>query len=61
MENNVKTEKQKKEEVQIKDIYKDEYWSKKYDVSTDQLEKTGKIGIYDKIVEASIRNKSFSL
>jgi hypothetical protein len=61
MESNIQTEKQKKDEVQIKDIYKDEYWAKKYDVSTDQLEKTGKIGIFEKIVEASIRNKSFSV
>ena len=60
MENNIQTEQLKREERQIQDTYKDEYWSKKYDVSADELEKTGNIGVYAKIIEAGIKNKRFS-
>lgn len=60
MENNIKTEKQKIEERLLQDDYNDDYWSKKYNVSKDDLNKTGNIGISAKIIEASIRNKSFS-
>jgi hypothetical protein len=61
MESNILTEKEKKEERSIQDTYNDEYWSKKYNVSPTELKKTGKDGISAKIIEASIRNKSFSL
>lgn len=61
MESNIQTEKQKREERSIQDTYNDEYWSKKYNVSSTELKKTGKAGISARIIEASIKNKSFSL
>jgi len=48
--------------IQIQENHADEYWSKKYGVSTEEMKKTGNnIGIIEKIIEASIKNKSFSL
>ncbi len=61
MESNIQTEKQKREERSIQDTYNDEYWSKKYNISSAELKKTGNVGISAKIIEASIKNKSFSL
>jgi hypothetical protein len=61
METNVKIENQNKEISQIKANSEDEYWSKKYDVSTEQLKETGNImGISDKILKLTTKNKSFS-
>ncbi len=61
MENYSKTENQTKEVSQIQDNYNDEYWSKKYGVSADDLKKTHKVGISAKIIEANIKNKNFNV
>lgn len=61
METNVKIKDQNREISQMKANSEDEYWAKKYDVSADQLkEDEGNIGIYEKILRATIKNKSLS-
>ena len=61
METNVKIENQNKEISQIKANSEDEYWSKKYNVSTEQLKETGNImGISDKILQVTTKNRTFS-
>jgi len=61
METNVKIETQNREISQIKANSEDEYWSKKYDVSTEQIKETGGIiGISEKILKLTTKNKSFS-
>jgi len=61
MENSIKTEKLKKEEKQLQDTHKDEYWAKKYDISIEELKETANITISDIIIAAGIKHKSFSL
>lgn len=61
MENNRKTENQAREEKLLEETYKDEFWLKKYDVTREELKKTGKTGISSSIIEAGIKHKSFSL
>ena len=61
METNVKIENQKREISQMKANSEDEYWAKKYDVSTEQLREEGKLtSISEKILRATTKNKSFS-
>ncbi|MCR8557982.1 hypothetical protein KXD93_10030 [Mucilaginibacter sp. BJC16-A38] len=61
METNVKIENQKREISQMKANSEDEYWAKKYDVSTEQLREDGKVtSIAEKILRATTKNKSFS-
>ena len=62
MEANVKNKNQNREISQMKANSEDEYWSKKYDVSTEQLKETGNIiGISEKILKVTTKNKSFSI
>lgn len=61
MESNIQTEKQTREEIQIQDNHNDEYWSKKYDISIEELRKTANTAISDIIIAAGIRHKSFSV
>jgi hypothetical protein len=61
MESNNQTEKQKKEELLLQDTYNDDYWSKEYEVTKDEIKKTSTKGIFNKIVEAGIKRKAFSL
>jgi hypothetical protein len=61
MENNHKTENQVKEEKLLEETYKDEFWLKKYDVTREDLNKKGKTGMSDLIIEAGIKHKSFSI
>ncbi|MDB4918904.1 hypothetical protein [Mucilaginibacter sp.] len=62
METNVKNKNQNREISQMKANSEDEYWSKKYDVSTEQLKETGNtIGISEKILKLTAKNKSFSI
>ena len=61
METNVKLENQKREISQIKANSEDEYWSKTYDVSPEQLKETGSLlGISEKILKLATKNKTFS-
>jgi hypothetical protein len=59
MENTIQTEKQNKEEIQFRDAFADEYWSKEYDISFDELKKTANIGLSDTIIAAGIKHKTF--
>ena len=61
MENSVQTEKQNREVKQLKDTHHDEYWSKKYDISIDELRKEENTAISNVIIEAGIKHKTFSL
>jgi hypothetical protein len=61
MENHIKTENQKKQFNQILDNYNDEYWSKKYGVSAQDLKNTSSnLGISAKIIEATSKNMAFN-
>jgi len=59
MENNIQAEKQTIEKKQIQDTHSDEYWSNKYDVSSDELKETENTQLLDVIIEAGIKRKSF--
>jgi hypothetical protein len=61
MENNIKTDNQAKDEKLLEETYKDDFWSKNYDVTKDELKKTGKISLSTMIIEAGAKRKSFSL
>lgn len=61
MENSVQIEKQNREVKQLKDTHNDEYWSKEYDISIDELRKEENTAISNVIIEAGIKHKSFNL
>jgi hypothetical protein len=61
MESNNQAEKQKKDDLLLQDTYNDAYWSQEYDVTTDDLKKTERKSIFDKIVDAGIKRKVYSL
>lgn len=61
MNNSIKTEDRKKEVIEIQKNYEDDYWSKKYDVSTEELKETGNyIPLSARIIKAGIKHKSFA-
>jgi len=62
MNNNSKIEDQNKEISQIRDNYEDEYWGKKYGVSSDEIKRSShNKDISSKIIEAAFKKKSYSL
>lgn len=61
MKNNSQNENQDREITQIQANSADEYWTKKYGVSTDELKAKGhRMSITDKILEVATKNKTFS-
>ncbi|MDO3644315.1 MAG: hypothetical protein ACTHMI_08335 [Mucilaginibacter sp.] len=59
MKNN--SQNQNREITQIQANSADEYWTKKYGVSTDELKaKSHRMSITDKILEVAAKNKTFS-
>ena len=62
METKVKIEDQNREISQIKANSEDEYWAKKYNVSTEELKETGNAlsSIQERILKVTTKNKSFS-
>jgi len=62
METKVKIEDQNREISQIKANSEDEYWAKKYNVSTEELKETGGAlsSIQERILKITTKNKSFS-
>jgi hypothetical protein len=62
MNNHIKTEDPKKAVIEIQKNHEDEYWSKKYDVSTEELKETGNniITLSAKIIKAGVKHKSFA-
>jgi len=62
MNNDTTAEISEKELTDIRENYEDEYWSKKYGVSAEELKKqeNSKARIYHKIVEANFNNKRFN-
>ena len=62
MNNNSKTEDQNKEISQIRENYEDEYWGKKYGVSSEEIKRSGhNKDISARIIEAAFKKKSYSL
>jgi hypothetical protein len=61
MENSIQTEKQNLEEILLQETQQDEYWTKKYDISIEELKKTANTALSDIIIAAGIKHKSFSL
>ena len=59
MENRIHTEKEIKEEKLVQETHNDEYWSKKYDISVDEVKETGNIDLSTLIIKAGIKRKSF--
>jgi hypothetical protein len=61
MDNSIQTASIDKEMITLKENSEDAYWSKTYGVSAEELKKEGnKIGLYDKIIEASFKHKTFN-
>ncbi len=62
MNTNSKIEDQNKEISQIRENYEDEYWAKKYGVSSDEIKRSGhNKDISSRIIEAAFKKKSYSL
>jgi hypothetical protein len=58
---NITAEKKEKDLKQIRDIYEDEHWTKKYSVTAEELKETSNLlEISAKIIQASVKNKTFS-
>jgi len=58
---NITAEKKEKDLKQIRDIYEDEHWTKKYSVTAEELKETSSLlEISAKIIQASVKNKTFS-
>ena len=58
---NITAEKKEKDLKQIRDIYEDEHWKKKYSVTAEELKETSNLlEISAKIIQASVKNKTFS-
>jgi hypothetical protein len=62
METTIKNDNQKKEYNQVLDNYNDEYWSKKYGVSAEELKQNlNDVSITAKIIAATTRKNAFAL
>jgi hypothetical protein len=62
MNNSNKAEDRDKEISQIRENYEDEYWGKKYGVSSEEIKKSGhNKDISARIIEAAFKKKSYSL
>jgi hypothetical protein len=62
MNNSKKAEDQNREISQIRENYEDEYWAKKYGVSSEEIKKSGhNKDISARIIEAAFKKKSYSL
>jgi hypothetical protein len=59
MENRIHHEVETKEEKLVQETHNDEYWTKKYDISADELKKTGNIDLSTLIIKAGFKRKSF--
>ena len=59
MKNHTHSEKEQKEEKLVQENHNDEYWTKKYDISADELKGTGNIDLSTLIIKAGIKRKTF--
>ena len=59
MENRIHTETENNEEKLVQETHNDQYWSKKYDISAEELEQTGNIDLSTLIIKAGIKRNSF--
>lgn len=60
MNNKVKTRPDDQDMANIRENYEEDYWSKKYGVSADEIKKSGNyLGLQDRIIKALFRKKVF--
>lgn len=59
MKNHIHSEKENNKEKIVQENHNDEYWTKKYDISVDELKGTGNIDLSTLIIKAGIKRKSF--
>jgi|GEM_PF-803081 hypothetical protein len=60
MNNKVKIRPDDQDLVKIRENYEEDYWSKKYGVSTEEIKKSGNyLGLQDRIIKALFRKKAF--
>jgi len=60
MNNKVKASPNDQDLAKIRDNYEEDYWSKKYGVTTDEIKKSeNHLGIQDRIIKALFKNKVF--
>jgi len=60
MNNKVKIDAHDQDLAKIRENYEEDYWSKKYGVSADEIKKSGTyLGIQDRIIKALFRKKAF--
>jgi len=61
MNDQIKAENIKQEEVTIQETSEDNYWQKTYGVTAEELKKLGKhLKISDKIIKANFEDKAFA-
>ena len=59
MKNHIHSEKEHKDEKLVQENHNDDYWTKKYDISAEELKGTGNIDLSTLIIKAGIKRKSF--
>jgi hypothetical protein len=59
MKNHIHSEKETREEKLVQENHNDDYWTKKYDISAEELKGTGNIDLSTLIIKAGIKRKSF--
>ncbi len=62
MENITIADNKEQDLKQIRDIFEDEYWTKKYSVTAEELKEAGSnlLDISAKIIKATVKNKTYS-
>lgn len=59
MDNTIEAEKLQEEVKKFQDAFNDDHWSKKYDISKDDLKAKVNSGISSAIIESGIRHNIF--
>ncbi|HTH83129.1 MAG TPA: hypothetical protein VL490_09350 [Mucilaginibacter sp.] len=59
MKNNIQTDDRNREVSKIQDTYNDDYWTKTYGVSPEELKETKDGDLSARIIQANIKNHSF--
>jgi hypothetical protein len=59
MENSIQTEERNREVSKIQDTYNDDYWTKTYGVSAEELKESKDGDLSARIIQANIKNNNF--
>jgi hypothetical protein len=59
MEKSIQTEDRNREVSKIQDTYNDDYWTKTYGVSPEELKANTEDNLSARIIQANIKNHSF--